>query len=701
MGLFMEKNKGFTLVESLLALSVVGVVSAGVISTTAKKEQEKHLSTFLNEAASIVFAVDHRLSIDGYTSEDWNQLEWKNKDEVYNKLIKEELVSKYNKMCSGGKWNPVMNTERETNLLECGLWERTNSDFNISAEIELDDNDYVKSFDLFLGFNSKKSVEDNYAEIKRALHGLNISNNQEIAGRHSFGIASLTTGKDLVFKECLRDISDCGIKFSTNRSGGYEYIRLDGSNSMIESNLSFIESKGQAPLSCLRWVNTKKDGTGVWKRLEDAECGIGMYQNEGDPLDKDPVMVNVVADTGTFDNIMLDKKCTVYAWNGSNVVDTSKKSPCGYTVFTDESDPSNVQTLVYQVVEKNMANIYRVKELYADNAVIDEAEIDELDVVVAEVSNIVKAENTIVNDTLNISKEFNIKGESVFNGESTFNDEAIFEKNIFIKEDMNVNGDLISAGDLNVFQPVSLKDTIIKGTLTVKSNTEMKTDVEFKKELDVDKETISNSLIASNINSNTKINSDTQMTAPIGDFDNIKADFGDIWQDLSDIVTMDGTVVEYTSWKNAGSVYSCSVWSPDAATIESGKSFTQTRSCKQNQERLKKVYKIYSNGSKQLTSSSKETRITTISESRNQVGTKSKEECKAFKRGSRHLIDGIVMNASGSWLHWDYTQILYTGQAYYFSDGPKKIGEYTYRATSCSSGSGVSGQVSCGVCRSK
>jgi len=87
-----KKDKGFTLVESILALSVVGVVSAGVISTTAKKEQETHLNTFLNEAASIIFAVDHRLSIDGYTSENWKQFEWKNKDEVYNKLIKEELV---------------------------------------------------------------------------------------------------------------------------------------------------------------------------------------------------------------------------------------------------------------------------------------------------------------------------------------------------------------------------------------------------------------------------------------------------------------------------------------------------------------------------------------------------------------------------------------------------------------------------------
>jgi len=544
-----------------------------------------------------------------------------------------------------------MNTEKETNLLECGLWKRTSSDFKISAEMKLDDNNYVKSFDLFLGFNSKKSVENNYPEIKRALQGLNISNNQEIAGIHSFGIASLSTGKDLAFNECMKNVSDCGVKFSINRSGGYEYIRLDGSNSMIKNHLSFIESKGQSPLSCLRWVNTKKDGTGVWKRLEDTDCGIGMYQNEGDPLDKQPVMVNVVADTGTFDNVMLDKKCTIFAWNGTNVVDTSEKSPCGYTVFTDESDPSNVQTLVYQVVEKNMANVYRVKDLYTNNLTIDEAEIDELDVIVANVSNIVKAENTIVNDTLNISKEFNIEGESIFNGESTFNDEVIFEKNIFIKEDMNVNGDIIGQGDLNVLQPVSLKDTVIKGTLTVNKNTEMKEEVEFKEDLEVNKVTMSDSLESSTIGSNTEINASNQMSAPVGDFDNIKADFGDIWQDLNKIVTMDGTTVEYTSWKNTGSVYSCGVWSPDAATIESGKSFTQTRSCKQNQERTKRVYKIYSNGSKQLKSSSKETRVTNVSESRTQVGTKSKEECRSYKRGSRHLIDGIIMNASGSWLH--------------------------------------------------
>jgi hypothetical protein len=43
----------------------------------------------------------------------------------------------------------------------------------------------------------------------------------------------------------------------------------------------------------------------------------------------------------------------------------------------------------------------------------------------------------------------------------------------------------------------------------------------------------------------------------------------------------------YTGWANNGGVYSCSAWSPDASTVDSGTWFTQTASCYQNYYRYR------------------------------------------------------------------------------------------------------------------
>ena len=84
-----------------------------------------------------------------------------------------------------------------------------------------------------------------------------------------------------------------------------------------------------------------------------------------------------------------------------------------------------------------------------------------------------------------------------------------------------------------------------------------------------------------------------------------------------------GTAIKNISkWTDVDGTYDCSIWSPDATTIDFGFIFTQNRDCLQNQSRTKDFYKIYNTGEELFEKTIKETQTITITESQSAVGTK-------------------------------------------------------------------------------
>lgn len=80
----------------------------------------------------------------------------------------------------------------------------------------------------------------------------------------------------------------------------------------------------------------------------------------------------------------------------------------------------------------------------------------------------------------------------------------------------------------------------------------------------------------------------------------------------------------YTTWANSGAVYSCTAWTPDASTVNSGVGFTQTRTCSQNQTRTRQDRQtetatgaIRNNGAAVT-----ETQTISVAENQNATGTK-------------------------------------------------------------------------------
>jgi len=79
----------------------------------------------------------------------------------------------------------------------------------------------------------------------------------------------------------------------------------------------------------------------------------------------------------------------------------------------------------------------------------------------------------------------------------------------------------------------------------------------------------------------------------------------------------------YSTWANSGSVYNCTAWSPSPDTVNSGTSFTQTRSCSQNQVRTVQN-REQETTTKEIrnTTTSSESQVVTVSQSQTAIGTK-------------------------------------------------------------------------------
>lgn len=415
----MNKN-GFTLFEALLSVMVLGSISTGIILKEVENRNQNERLRFIDEAMSIVKAVDHRIAIDGYAPDLWTKLKWDNEEDIVNSLIKEELTSQYHDKCEGGKWNPAISTENQTKLISCNLWgSRRNFGETIKAELREDFLGFIQGFDLLISFDDEANFKKYFRDIKYSLNQISVNPSQEISGIYINSLVSTSSGVDISSYECINDPLDCAIKLSLERSGGNEYIRADGSNSMIGEHLTFIESKGQSPLKCLRWSNTQRDGSGIWSKIDDEDCGIGIYTETNQP-----VMVDVVADTGTFKNILLDQNCIYYQWNGNEVVNSGTTRPCGI---------SNDGSEVFQVVPNSYSENIHTDKLYSNTIHTKSLITETISSELLEATNLLKAD---------LIKEYS-EGSGI-----TFDDDVSINELLNVKSNINVAGSVNSGGNV-------------------------------------------------------------------------------------------------------------------------------------------------------------------------------------------------------------------------------------------------------------
>ena len=78
----------------------------------------------------------------------------------------------------------------------------------------------------------------------------------------------------------------------------------------------------------------------------------------------------------------------------------------------------------------------------------------------------------------------------------------------------------------------------------------------------------------------------------------------------------------WSGWSNSGGVYSCSSYSPSTSSVNLGSTFTQSRSCSQNQVRSRTVYNVWKNGATTVKTTESDSRTVDVTQNRSATGTK-------------------------------------------------------------------------------
>ena len=370
------KKSGFTIIEtilSILLLSGFGLLSFDLLKKETLFEKYNHKE----DIPSLLEGIDKRISIDGYKSSLWTKNQWSNNN--FDDLLKKELIAK-NIKCKGiyGNWTPK-NGDNNIITVKCDIF-RNDNVINKEAEIIKDGNGYIKEFIIDYKIKDKYRTIENMVEFKKIFDESKSNTKQLKTGIVNFQYKDKTTKRNISGNKCLKNINECLFRTSLIRQGGDEYLKIDGSNSIVNANISYIKTTDDSPLKCIKW--TKENGS--WDKVIDANCGIG--------IDKENKIkeVDVLVENGMFENILLNRSCNLYEWINNNIVLSSKKSPCGF---------SNDGLNIIQVVDNIQSEKGFLKKLYVDELNVYNAFFDliELKNIVAEK---ITSRTIIVNDVL-------------------------------------------------------------------------------------------------------------------------------------------------------------------------------------------------------------------------------------------------------------------------------------------------------------
>lgn len=448
---FNNKNKGFTLIEMLIGLGISGAVAVGTIEAMAKETNSSENKRIAKDINDIIYAFDQRIAIDGYDAVDWNKTDW-NDSTFYSDFLKKQLSPSNSKQCKG-VWNPKT-ASVERSLVSCNLWNKSPKNFNLEAKIEQDSLGFIENFDMKLKFKSEEDFIEHFPDAAQIVLASSTNRKSTKSGSQTYSFIKASDDTQITRRECINLKDGCEILASWNSDGGMDYIRIDGKNSLLNSHLTFIEAKGEAPLKCLKWKNSENNGSGVWTQKEE-DCGVGIYEDTAMP-----VIAEVISEAGfdnvTSRNVLLDKECSVFGWDtvSKSVIDTGAKSPCGM---------SNNSTEVIQVLDRTSLRSADIENIQSKamntssllSGFVSSDRIEATTELKASLITAATAAGLYVQGKTTISDLLNVKGDLVVEG------------NAFMSKNLTINENLTIVGNADIKSLLTVSDVLVKNSLAV------------------------------------------------------------------------------------------------------------------------------------------------------------------------------------------------------------------------------------------
>lgn len=469
----MKKINGFTLIESLIAISIGTVAAAGATKVTTDHMREAEINLVTEDISNTIKGIDLRLNNDGFELSNWSDyasaLYKTNNRTQTASFISRAIIAQSASGC--GKidgWNPVKDAtdgsedyKDKYKFIRCHQWDH-DIGFELNSRTELiNDGSYVNGFNLELFFDNDEDFTENFLEFKKVHQKLRSKLGVSKSGTIDYSLINTKTKAQLTSIQCLDAKKDCTLMVSfAGNDNSQDYLAVNGNNNMIASKVKFQEDIGSPAInSCHRY----QLNAGIWTKIDNVACGVGIGLS--DPLDINSAKLNYVEMNVTSlstNKIFLDKICK-YEDNTGATVDM----PCG--VYNDE-------------VQDSVIGIY--DETQAERALIG---------VVNAVQ--IKAESALVKSRLDVDGDTILNGEMNVHGVSTFNDIV------------NITGKTTDV-NLVVDTSASMKDVLISGKLDVDGYARFKEDLTVDGDLVVKNQIETGSLKITNQISSGNLNQD-------------------------------------------------------------------------------------------------------------------------------------------------------------------------------------------------
>lgn len=437
-----NKNKGFTIIEAILATSLISAGSVvaikKIIDTT---EEESQLSAF-SPVSTMIKAVDQRIKIDGYDFDLWLNLNSSpSKTTEVLDFANKAFISAKNKDCgSASGWVPQIEEYDDIRLISCDFVNQKISHYDLQLKYNKNNENTLYNFDIIMKIKSKYELKnETFLTHKKLLNEMRNSDFQLEEGNVNSGFYNVNNlTNEISVQECAQINNNCVIKLGWNSDGYSESLRIDGSNNIIDDTISFSENYFEDNYKCLMW-----EYDGLSYKLSDTEidCGVGIYKKTLSPVFA--TVDSVVKNAEVFDPIILKQNCRLYEIDGNGYLNENGFSPCG--LFTGDSGASQV----IQVVE----------EIQSDSAFLDSSKgMKVTDLVTNEIST----------GLLDINNDFKLEDPT-----------SIANLNVLVIE----KGSKVYLNDsvkMGVLE--QLTTTEIKGDLTISDNTSNNTNPSIPEE---------------------------------------------------------------------------------------------------------------------------------------------------------------------------------------------------------------------------